>query len=209
MALTANWVSGVIFVPKAFLTQIAPPPNEVMQLDLNEFRYGLRALEETDDGRPWPVTHRFVPALQLSTSVTVAPAVLLTSGTTHYMVEFEDGQYAVEVFGGNSNVAERALVNQVSVRSQNSAGLVLVDGIPTPQEVAAETVAQLRASLADANQPSAGDVSALFARINALTYLLGAALDVTATTGRTARTAGPYAADVSLGDDETTVTRTS
>lgn len=37
---------------------------------------------------------------------------------------FEDGQYAVNLIGANSNIADRVNVNQVSVRSANSAGLV-------------------------------------------------------------------------------------
>ena len=40
-----------------------------------------------------------------------------------YTVTFEDGQYAVNLVGANSNVGDRVNVNQVSVRSANSAGL--------------------------------------------------------------------------------------
>jgi hypothetical protein len=41
-----------------------------------------------------------------------------------YTVTFEDGQYAVNLVGANSNIADRVNVNQVSVRAANSAGLV-------------------------------------------------------------------------------------
>ena len=40
-----------------------------------------------------------------------------------YTVTFEDGQYAVNLVGANSNVGDVVNVNQVSVRSANSAGL--------------------------------------------------------------------------------------
>jgi len=41
-----------------------------------------------------------------------------------YTITFEDGQYAVNLVGANSNVADRVNVNQVSVRASNSAGLI-------------------------------------------------------------------------------------
>jgi hypothetical protein len=41
-----------------------------------------------------------------------------------YTITFEDGQYAVNLLGANSNIADRVNVNQVSVRSANSAGLI-------------------------------------------------------------------------------------
>jgi hypothetical protein len=41
-----------------------------------------------------------------------------------YTITYEDGQYAVNLVGANSNVADNVNVNQVSVRSANSAGLV-------------------------------------------------------------------------------------
>jgi hypothetical protein len=41
----------------------------------------------------------------------------------NYTVTFEDGQYAVNLVGANSNIADVVNVNQVSVRSANSAGL--------------------------------------------------------------------------------------
>jgi hypothetical protein len=40
-----------------------------------------------------------------------------------YTITFEDGQYAVNLVGANSNVGDCVNVNQVSVRSANSAGL--------------------------------------------------------------------------------------
>ena len=44
-----------------------------------------------------------------------------------YTVTFEDGQYAVNLTGANSNISDVANVNQVSIRAANSAGLVLVE----------------------------------------------------------------------------------
>jgi hypothetical protein len=44
-----------------------------------------------------------------------------------YTITFEDGQYAVNLTGANSNIADKVNVNQVSVRASNSAGLVNPD----------------------------------------------------------------------------------
>ena len=53
--------------------------------------------------------------------MTLARTVEIING---YTVTFEDGQYAVNLVGANSNVGDVVNVNQVSVRSANSAGLV-------------------------------------------------------------------------------------
>ena len=52
--------------------------------------------------------------------VTLARVIEMING---YSITFEDGQYAVNLVGANSNVADVVNVNQVSVRSANSAGL--------------------------------------------------------------------------------------
>jgi hypothetical protein len=43
-----------------------------------------------------------------------------------YTITFEDDQYAVNLVGSNNNISDVTNVNQVSVRSQNSAGLITV-----------------------------------------------------------------------------------
>ena len=65
-----------------------------------------------------------------NTTVTVGGVTLarVIEIINDYVVEFEDGQYAVNLIGANSNVADRTVVNQVSVRAANSAGLVVADG---------------------------------------------------------------------------------
>lgn len=56
-----------------------------------------------------------------------------------YQVEFEDGQYAVNLVGSNNNIADIAVVNQVQIRSANSAGLTYSDAI-NAQSFAQEAV---------------------------------------------------------------------
>jgi hypothetical protein len=52
--------------------------------------------------------------------VTLARVIEIING---YTITFENGQYAVNLVGGNTNIADVTNVNQVSVRSANSAGL--------------------------------------------------------------------------------------
>jgi len=117
VAISVDWPAQVIHVPQADLTDLG---GGVYELDLNAFRLSLKALEASELGMPWPDTHSHNTAVTLAGTV-IARVVEIING---YTVEFEDGQYAVNLTGANSNVAEVAVVNQVSIRSFNSAGLI-------------------------------------------------------------------------------------
>ncbi len=114
-----DWDTGVIFVPKAVLTVVQTSPTEIYNLDLDFFWRAIRALEDTDDGRPWPRTCDYNQAVTVG-GTPLAPVLIITD---YYTVTFEDGQYAVNLIGANTNVQDRTNVNSVSVRPQNSAGL--------------------------------------------------------------------------------------
>ena len=118
MAVTVDWLTRVITVPQADLTLVG---TNVYQLDIDQFRKDLKALEE-GDGLPFDDTHRHNTTVTFG-GLTLARTVEIING---YTVTFEDGQYAVELVGANSNIADVTNVNQVSVRPRNSAGLVQV-----------------------------------------------------------------------------------
>lgn len=101
------------------MTLVQTMPTEIRQLDLNVFRLELKALENSDAGMSYPDTHRH------NTEVTVGGVTLarVVEIINNYTITFEDGQYAVNLIGANSNVSDVTNVNQVSVRSSNSAGL--------------------------------------------------------------------------------------
>jgi len=80
----------------------------------------LRDLEDSEEGMPFQRTHDHVAPIDVG-GVTLARVVELING---YTVTFEDGQYAVNIVGGNSNIGDNVNVNQVSIRSANSAGLI-------------------------------------------------------------------------------------
>lgn len=125
MAITIDWQNKVINVPRNDMTLVQSTPTEIRELDLNTFRLTLRDLEDDTEGMLYPTTHSHNTTVTVG-GVTLARVVEIING---YTVTFEDGQYAVNLVAANSNVGDVVNVNQVSVRSANSAGLVQTDEI--------------------------------------------------------------------------------
>ena len=119
MAISIDWGTKVISIPRADMTLIQSVPTEIRQLNLDTFRLALRNLEDSDDGMAFERTHKHNTSVTVG-GVTLARVIEMING---YSVTFEDGQYAVNLVGANSNVGDVVNVNQVSVRSANSAGL--------------------------------------------------------------------------------------
>ena len=131
MAISINPLTSVINVPRADMTLVQSTPTEIRQLDLNTFRLALRAYEAAEYGIYLLKTHNHNTEVTLG-SLTFARVIEILPP---YTVTFEDGQYAVNLVNANSNVAERTNVNQVSVRSSNSAGLVAATSTVTTSDV--------------------------------------------------------------------------
>lgn len=125
VAITIDWPTKVISVPKADLTLIQLTPTEIRELNIDTFRLILRSLESGEGGVLWLHTHDHAAPVSVG-GVTLARVVELVNG---YTITFEDGQYAVNIVGGNSNIGDNVNVNQVSVRSANSAGLISNEAI--------------------------------------------------------------------------------
>ena len=104
-----NWITGEIFVPKFFSTLVQTTPIEVRDLDIDLFRLKLRDLEDNIDGRPWPKTHTHNTQVVLS-GITYARVIEILDP---YTITFEDGQYAINLQGANSNIADRININNV------------------------------------------------------------------------------------------------
>lgn len=120
MAITVTWATKIINIPKADTTLIQSNPTEIRELDINVLRLRLKDLEDDSEGMPFLDTHRHNTEVLLA-GITYARVVEIIND---YTVTFEDGQYAVNLFGANHNVGDVANVNQVSVRVNNSAGLI-------------------------------------------------------------------------------------
>lgn len=116
--ISINHLTKVIFVPQADLT---PVSTGLYELDVNDFRLWLKDLEDDEAGIALPTTHRHNTEVTLG-GVTLARTVEIING---YSITFQDGQYAVRLVGANNNIADVLNVNQVSLRSNNSAGLIV------------------------------------------------------------------------------------
>ena len=140
MAISINWATKVIFIPQDYLE---PKGGGVYELDVNAFRLDLRDIEDNEDGIPFQYTHTH------NTEVTFGGLTLsrVVQIIDPYTITFEDGQYAVNLVGANNNIADKTNVNQVSVRSSNSAGMVTVSGSGGEGSLTAEEHAQLMKTL--------------------------------------------------------------
>jgi len=119
VAITVDWPTKVINIPKADLLLIQSTPTEIRQLDMDAFRLILRGLEDNPDSAPYDVTHTHNPPVTVSGAALARVVQLINS----YTVTFESGSYAVNVVGANTNLGDVTNVNNVSVRTSNSAGL--------------------------------------------------------------------------------------
>jgi len=121
MAITMDWANLIIQVPRADMPIIQASP-EIRSLDIDAFRLELKAIEASEEGIPFLDTHKHTTEVVLS-GVTYARFVEIINS---YTITFEDGLYSVNLFGANSNLLEATNQNQVSLRANNSSGLVRV-----------------------------------------------------------------------------------
>ncbi len=120
MAITIDWATKIINVPKADLTLIQSAPTEIREMNVNTFRLWLKDIEDNVEGLPFVDTHRHNTQVVLA-GLTLARVVEILSP---YTITFEDGLYAVNLVGAINNIADKMNVNRVSLRSSNSAGLI-------------------------------------------------------------------------------------
>jgi len=120
--ISVNWITKVITIPKADMAPVQTDPFEIRELDLDGFRLSLKNIEESEEGMPYLDTHRHNTEVVLG-GITLARVIEIING---YTVTLEDGRYAVNAIGANSNIADVLNLNQVSLRSFNSAGLQVV-----------------------------------------------------------------------------------
>lgn len=123
MAITIDYghsLGYVIQIPRADMLDVTGgSPTETRQLNINDLRVALGDLQDDGAGMWAPTAFSHTPPLSVS-GVTLARVVEVL---TPYLIEFEDGLYNVNIVGGNSNVADVAIKNQVGVNTANSAGL--------------------------------------------------------------------------------------
>lgn len=117
MAITIDWGSKVISVPQSFLTLLS---GTNYTLDTNAFHIALKDLEDSEDGIAFPPTHRHNTVVTLG-GIQYARVIEMING---YTITFENGAYSVSLIGSNNNILDVVNLNQVSIRANNSAGLI-------------------------------------------------------------------------------------
>lgn len=119
MAISIDYLTNIIFIPRADLVEIQNTPSFVYQLNLEWFYRQVADLQDDQAGSPFPTAVENTAPVNVG-GVLLARVIQVING---YTVEFEDGQYAVNLTGANTNLQDVAVVNQVSIRPNNSAGL--------------------------------------------------------------------------------------
>jgi len=120
IGVTIDWATYTINIPRSGMTLVQTTPTEIRELNINEFRLELKDIEDSIPAMPQPDTHKHNTEVSLG-GITYARVVEILDP---YSLTFENGQYAVNLVGANSNLGDKVNVNQVSVRSNNSAGLI-------------------------------------------------------------------------------------
>lgn len=186
MAITINWNTRVIYIPKADLTFVS---GSLYELDVNDLRLTLKDLEDDDEGMGFPDTHRHNTEVVLS-GITYARTFEIING---YTVEIEDdgSYYTVRCVGANHNLADVKVVNCVSLIIGNSAGLINSGGgsggLTGPQETA---------------------LNELHAMMSELYKIHGLLTGTPLVVGPTTRVAGDISQTVAESSGTVTVTRT-
>lgn len=119
MAISIDYTTRVISIPKADLTLVQSAPVEVYELDIDAFRLELKDIEDNIGGISFVDTHFSSTAVTAKGAV-VARVFEIING---YTVTFEDGAYTVNLVGASTNIAEVTNLNQVQVRGTSSTAL--------------------------------------------------------------------------------------
>jgi hypothetical protein len=161
MTISVAWTTGVITVEQSDLT---PVGGSEYEHDINQFHKDLRTLEASQAGAIYPRTHDHNTEVALA-GLLYARAVRILPP---YTVKYEDLQYQVKAKGANHNVADVKVLNQVSLITENSAGLINA-GLTQPEVRNAMT-------LPATESPQAGSIdSQLAALVDALVVHAGTA----------------------------------
>jgi hypothetical protein len=136
VAVIVNWATKIIYIDRSDMTLVS---GTLYELDTNWVRLRLKDLED-DEGIPFLDTHRHNTEVTVA-GVTYARVIEIING---YRVQFTPSQHYTALLSGSNNnfFADGILItNEVSVVSQNSAGLIVTSsGGVTPAQVWAKEV---------------------------------------------------------------------
>lgn len=159
MAITINYNTKVINIPKNDMTLIQTSPSEIRSLDMNTFHLALRNLEDSPEGMIHPPTHNHVAPINIG-GVSLARVLEIING---YTITFENGSYFARLDNGNNNISDVVNLNNVSVISSNSAGLVFNDAIEDQSFVDGRVYINTSNGVATTNFPAGTPTSPVLA----------------------------------------------
>ena len=123
MAISVDWGTKVITIPQADMTLVSAG---VYELDIDQLRLDLKALEDDEIGMPEPDTHRHVTEVTIS-GVTYARVFEIINGYTATITP--SGGWVVTCTGANHNLAD--VYNNTTgptLLPNNSAGNIVTSG---------------------------------------------------------------------------------
>lgn len=128
MSYAVDWVARRITIPQADLTFVSAGR---YRLDTDTFRKEVRRLEWVFSEGAWAAQILEYTAATLLSGTLFAPVLEVINS---YEIEFEEfaSSYLVEIDGANTNVADVIVLNNVSISTKNSGGLV---GSPKIDEI--------------------------------------------------------------------------
>lgn len=131
MPISITWGIREIYVPQSYLTLIS---GTLYELDTDQFRLDLKALEDDEDGIAFPDTHDHIAGYTVA-GVNYAKKIEIIN---NYVVRFENGSYSVRLAGSNNNIFDIQggvlYQNTVQVIPGNSAGLIVAGSGVTQQD---------------------------------------------------------------------------
>lgn len=133
MTVSIDHVTNIITIEQLDMTLVQSSPFDIYELDLDVLHNTLRTLEANEESTIYPRTHDHNTVVTIGGLVLARVVVILDP----YTLTFEDGVYAVQFVGANTNLIDKTNLNNVSFREGNTAGLQIVtqgSGV-TPQDV--------------------------------------------------------------------------
>lgn len=126
MAISINWATRTIIVPKADLTFIG---GITYELDVDVLRLALKDLEDGEEGIAFPTTHTHNTQVVLS-GTTYARTFEVINGYTIDFTSPDSDHYTIKCVGANHNIADvlASTHRHFSLIVGNSAGLIVSTG---------------------------------------------------------------------------------
>jgi hypothetical protein len=122
MAYSVDWPSKTVTIPKTDLSLVSASP-EIYELDVTVFWAAIHDIQDGDG-----ITYDTIMASNAPQSISGITLVRTVEIINDYQIEFEDGQYQVNLIGANNNILSARVQNQVSLNPSNSAGAIVVSG---------------------------------------------------------------------------------